>query len=84
MTLGRLGIIAATNLIGVMLKPYCNSTFALMTVILFGKSCFICGFQTLIYLSLNSLLQFALGLFTACQSRTQHKVLKRIHHICTL
>lgn len=38
MTLGRLGIIAATNLIGVMLKPYCNSTFALMTAILFSKS----------------------------------------------
>ncbi|KAH8359590.1 hypothetical protein KR093_007779, partial [Drosophila rubida] len=34
MSMGRFGIIAATNLIGVMLKPYCNSTFALLTFIL--------------------------------------------------
>ncbi|KAM8703222.1 hypothetical protein ACLKA7_007928 [Drosophila subpalustris] len=34
MSLGRLGIIAATNLIGIMLQPYCNSTFALLTFIL--------------------------------------------------
>ncbi|KAH8406515.1 hypothetical protein KR215_003947, partial [Drosophila sulfurigaster] len=38
MTLGRFGIIAATNLIGVMLQPYCNSTFALLTFILIGKN----------------------------------------------
>ncbi|KAH8407090.1 hypothetical protein KR222_006409 [Zaprionus bogoriensis] len=37
MTLGRLGIIAATNLIGVMLQPYCNSTFALLTIVLFSE-----------------------------------------------
>lgn len=61
MTLGRLGIIAATNLIGVMLKPYCNSTFALMTVILFGKSRLYVVLQSYIYLFLNFLLQFALG-----------------------
>ncbi|XP_070062832.1 synaptic vesicle glycoprotein 2C isoform X2 [Drosophila virilis] len=35
MSLGRLGTIAATNLIGVMLHPYCNTTFALFTFILF-------------------------------------------------
>ncbi|XP_034475468.1 synaptic vesicle glycoprotein 2C [Drosophila innubila] len=34
MSLGRLGIIAATNLIGIMLEPYCNTTFALLTFIL--------------------------------------------------
>ncbi|XP_016923661.3 synaptic vesicle glycoprotein 2B [Drosophila suzukii] len=31
MSLGRLGIIAATNLMGVMLQPYCNTTFAMFT-----------------------------------------------------
>ncbi|EDV42275.2 uncharacterized protein Dana_GF17900 [Drosophila ananassae] len=31
MSLGRLGIIAATNLMGVMLQPYCNTTFAIFT-----------------------------------------------------
>ncbi|ALC46845.1 CG31103, partial [Drosophila busckii] len=35
MSLGRLGIIAGTNIIAVMLQPYCNSTFALLTIILF-------------------------------------------------
>ncbi|KAH8256313.1 hypothetical protein KR032_000636 [Drosophila birchii] len=31
MSMGRLGIIAATNLMGVMLQPYCNTTFAIFT-----------------------------------------------------
>ncbi|KAH8295006.1 hypothetical protein KR018_005360 [Drosophila ironensis] len=34
MSLGRLGIIAATNLMGVMLQPYCNTTFAMFTLTL--------------------------------------------------
>ncbi|XP_068153454.1 synaptic vesicle glycoprotein 2C [Drosophila tropicalis] len=35
MSLGRLGIIAATNLMGIMLQPLCNTTFAMFTIILF-------------------------------------------------
>ncbi|BFF91687.1 synaptic vesicle glycoprotein 2B-like [Drosophila madeirensis] len=35
MSLGRLGIIAATNLMGFMLQPYCNTTFAICNFILF-------------------------------------------------
>ncbi|KAH8383935.1 hypothetical protein KR009_011380 [Drosophila setifemur] len=34
MSLGRLGIIAAANLMGVMLQPYCNTTFAMFTITL--------------------------------------------------
>ncbi|XP_001359096.4 synaptic vesicle glycoprotein 2B-like [Drosophila pseudoobscura] len=35
MSLGRLGIIAATNLMGLTLQPYCNITFAICTFVLF-------------------------------------------------
>ncbi|XP_039970957.1 synaptic vesicle glycoprotein 2C [Bactrocera tryoni] len=39
LAMGRLGVIVASNLIGVMLEPYCNATFAILTA-----SILICGF----------------------------------------
>uniref|UniRef100_A0A0K8TY01 Synaptic vesicle glycoprotein 2C n=1 Tax=Bactrocera latifrons TaxID=174628 RepID=A0A0K8TY01_BACLA len=39
LAMGRLGVIVASNLIGVMLEPYCNTTFAILTA-----SILICGF----------------------------------------
>ncbi|XP_036325295.1 synaptic vesicle glycoprotein 2A [Rhagoletis pomonella] len=39
LAMGRLGVIVASNMIGVMLEPYCNTTFAILTA-----SILICGF----------------------------------------
>ncbi|XP_053945475.1 synaptic vesicle glycoprotein 2C-like [Anastrepha ludens] len=39
LSMGRLGVIVASNMIGVMLEPYCNTTFAILTA-----SILICGF----------------------------------------
>ncbi|XP_020814631.1 synaptic vesicle glycoprotein 2C-like [Drosophila serrata] len=36
MSMGRLGVIASTNWIGIMLQPYCNTTFAIFTCTLIG------------------------------------------------
>ncbi|EDW81273.2 uncharacterized protein Dwil_GK11975 [Drosophila willistoni] len=42
LSLGRLGSIAATNLMGIMLQPLCNTTFAMFTSVLFVCIIIVC------------------------------------------
>lgn len=38
LAMGRLGVIVASNMIGVMLEPYCNTTFAILTASILSKN----------------------------------------------